>query len=115
MSDTEQKVLLAKPRWDGRRVLLQIKAGGACVPCAISRDALNDLAGRRLYAPADLVRCFLASRGQIEGIAAGIFRIRPESVSGVISIWASDIDDPPTEPAVASQMQQRQHGEVGRP
>jgi uncharacterized protein DUF1488 len=105
MSDAEQKVLLAKPRWDGRRVLFQINAGGACVPCAISRDALHGLGNHRPYAPADMVRCFLAYRERIEAIAAGIYRIRPESISGIISIWAGDIDDPPAAPTIASQMQ----------
>ena len=34
-------------------------------------------------------------RGRIEEIAANIFHITPEWVSGPVSIWADDIDDPP--------------------
>jgi hypothetical protein len=35
------------------------------------------------------------SRERVEEIAARIFHITPEWVSGPVSIWADDIDDPP--------------------
>jgi hypothetical protein len=35
------------------------------------------------------------SRDSIEEIAARIFHVTPEWVSGPVSIWADDIDNPP--------------------
>lgn len=95
MSPIKQKAAPSRPRWDGSRILFQIEFGGEPVACAISRSALQGLSGRRQYAPADLLRCFDASRAQIEAIAAGKYRARPESVSGIVSIWDDDVDDAP--------------------
>jgi hypothetical protein len=82
-------------RWDGNRVAFQIEVGGKAVPCAISRSALQDLGGYRHYSGADLLRCFSNARPRIEAIAAEKFSARPQSVYGVVSIWADDLDDPP--------------------
>jgi hypothetical protein len=93
MRSTGQEAILAKPRWDGSRILFEIEVAGAPVACAISRSALQDLSGRKQYAAADLLRCFEAFRSQIETIAAGKFRDKPESVSGIVSIWDDDIEE----------------------
>ncbi len=93
---------LSAPRWDGSRVLFEIAAAGRVVPCAISRSALQDVTGRRQFAATELLKNFVAARPRIEAIAARMFGERPESVSGIVSIWADDIDDPPAAPAVAS-------------
>jgi hypothetical protein len=92
-----------KPRWDGSRVLFEIEVAGTPVACAISRAALQELSGRRHIASTDLLRRFADGRERIEEIAASIFAIRPESVTGTLYIWADDIDDPPPAPAVACQ------------
>jgi hypothetical protein len=105
MSIAKQKASIAKPRWDGSRVLFEIEATGNRIPCAISRAALQDLSGRRHFASTDLLRCFAEARVRIEAIAASKFRVRPESVSGIVSIWADDVDDAP--PAPARQQEQR--------
>lgn len=38
---------VARPRWDGSRVLFEIEVAGRPVACAISRAALQELSGRR--------------------------------------------------------------------
>jgi Protein of unknown function (DUF1488) len=93
MSSTGRKATLAKPRWDGSRILFEIEVAGAPVACAISRSALQDLSGRKQYATADLLRCFDSFWTQIETIAVGKFRDKPESVSGIVSIWDDDIEE----------------------
>jgi len=96
MTAAKPKVAISPPRWDGSRVLFEIVVGGQRVACAISRGALQDVVGRRHFASADLLRGFMGARERIERIAVGMFTARPESVSGVVSIWADDIDDAPT-------------------
>ena len=93
MSSLGQAPGLAKPRWDGSRVVFEIDVAGQPVACAISRSALQDISGVRRFAPADLLRGFGEVRGRIEEIAAAKFRINPESASGFVSIWADDIED----------------------
>ena len=90
-----------KPRWDGSRVLFEIEVAGRPVACAVSRAALQELVGCRYIASGDLLRRFADGRERIEKIAASIFAVRPESVTGTLHIWADDIDDPPSAPAVA--------------
>lgn len=109
MTAANQKAVLSRPRWDGARVLFEIEAAGEAVPCAISRSALQELSGRRHFASTDLLRCFVGARVRIEEIAASKFKARPESVSGIVSIWADDIDDPPTSPAVARRVERPGH------
>jgi hypothetical protein len=92
-----------KPRWDGSRILFEIEIAGRPVVCAISRAALQELSGCHHIASGDLLRRFADGRDRIEEIAASIFAIRPESVTGTLHIWADDIDDPPSAPAVARQ------------
>ena len=86
---------LTKLRWDGSRVLFEIESAGRAVSCAISRSALQHIGGPRNFAPADLLRSFERSRGRIEAIAAQKFAASPESVSGIVSIWDDDVEDPP--------------------
>src|ERR1700760_1579405 len=89
------------PRWDGSRVLFEMEIAGKLVPCAISRAALQELSGCHHIASSDLLRRFANERDRIEEIATTIFAIRPENVTGTLHIWADDIDDPPSGPAVA--------------
>ncbi len=94
---------VTKPRWDGSRILFEIEVAGSPVACAISRAALEELSGCRYIASSDLLRRFANGRDRIEEIATKIFAHRPESVTGRLHIWADDIDDPPSAPAVALQ------------
>lgn len=103
-----QATLPAKPRWNGSRMLFTIDVEGHEIPCAISRDALQALGDGRFLRDADLLRRFAQHRARIAEIALAIVNARPDSISGVISIWADDINDPPTAPAVARQA--AQHG-----
>ena len=93
------------PIWDGGRVLFEITDGGERIPCAISRVALEDIGERRLFKTADLLGCFAQARGRIEGLALEKLHARPDGVSGRLSLWADDVDDPPTGgvPAVADR------------
>lgn len=88
-----EKPTTAKPRWDGSRVLFEIAVDDQVVACAISRSALQDISGVRRFTPADLLRGFDDVRARIEEIAANKYRINPESVSGLVSIWTDDIED----------------------
>ena len=94
---------VTRPRWDGSRVLFEIKVAGKTIACAISRTALQELSGCHYIASGDLLRRFADGRDRIEEIASSIFALRPESVTGTLHIWADDIDDPPAAPAVARQ------------
>lgn len=107
MITAPQKSSLAKPRWDGSRVMFEIDVSGQRIPCAISRGALQDLRGQRRLASTDPLRCFLEARVRIEEIAATAFHARPEHVSGTLSIWADDIDEPQSVQAAARQPEHR--------
>ena len=96
----------AKPRWDGSSVQFELEIAGRTVPCAISRAALQEISGRHHIASGDLLRRFAEGRDRIERVAAGIFAVRPESVTGTLRIWADDVDDPPSAPAIACQAAQ---------
>jgi len=100
MSTEGQGPSLAKPRWDGNRVVFEIDVGGEVVSCAISRAALQEAGGNRHFAAADLLRYFMQSRARIEAIAAAKYELQPDSVYGVVSLWAEDLDEPAA-PAVA--------------
>jgi hypothetical protein len=89
---------LSKPRWDGRRILFEIAHAAGEAPCTISVDAVQELAGRRTFRPAELLLGFEQARPQITAIAVGKWRARPPAASGLTHIWASDIDEQP-EPA----------------
>jgi Protein of unknown function (DUF1488) len=88
------KTLASQPRWDGNRLTFMITTEGKRIPCAISRSALQNLSGHTHLATSDLLDRFMDSRDRIEKIAARIFHITPEWVSGPVSIWADDIDNP---------------------
>ena len=92
----------AKPRWDGNRILFAIEVAGQSVPCGISRSALQDLSGRRQFAAAELLKSFAAVRPRIEALALRMFTERPESVSGILSIWTEDVDNAPAAAACAA-------------
>jgi hypothetical protein len=93
MSSTGQPGILSRPRLDGRRLLFEVAQGGGSVTCAISLGALQDLGGRRHFRPADLLRCFEEARGRIAAVALRKLRARPEGASGLVNIWADDVED----------------------
>jgi hypothetical protein len=95
MKNLWQKALISQPRWDGSRVQFAIESEGKLIQCAISRSALQALSGHPHLATRDLLRRFVDSRERVEELATQIFFMRPEWVSGPVSIWADDIDDPP--------------------
>lgn len=99
---------VSHPRWDGRRVLFQVQDADRVVPCAISLNALQDLSVGRCYRPAELLGCFAAARGRIAAIALRKLQARPPGVTGMLSIWSDDIDDPPPASAPAAVRVQRQ-------
>ncbi len=92
---------LARPRWDGSRVLFEIADGGERIACAISRSALQDLSRRRHFKAADLLQCFASARPRIEAIALGKLRARGGDLAGTLTIWADDIEDQPATPVAA--------------
>lgn len=93
------------PRWDGRRILFEVADGDHAVPCAISINALQDLGAQRRHGPGDLLKCFNSARERIEAIALAKNRTRGQCVSGLLHIWADDIDDPPpADTQVAARM-----------
>ena len=105
MRNLWQKALVPQPRWDGNRVLFAIESEGRRVQCAITRSALQHLSGHPHIATRDLLRRFVDSRERVEEIAARIFHIMPKWVSGPVSIWADDIDDPlAPDPALAREI-----------
>lgn len=97
MDDIQQSIAVPRPRWDGSRVLFDIEHGGQLVACAISRGALQDLSEHRCFKAPELLKCFSDARARIEAIALAKFRAEGESVSGVVSIWADDVDEPAPE------------------
>jgi hypothetical protein len=101
VSDQNAGAALAKPRFDGNRVIFEIDADGRRVPCVISRSALQGISQRRHFASGDLLRSFNDARRQIEQIALRKYRAQPESASGVTSIWEEDVED--TRPSSDSQ------------
>jgi hypothetical protein len=95
------KTLASQPRWDGNRLTFTINTEDKRIPCAISRSALQNLSGQTHLATSDLLDRFMDSRDRIEEIAARIFHITPEWVSGPVSICADDLDNPPPARAFA--------------
>jgi hypothetical protein len=94
MTAQEQAEPLADPRWDRTRVLFEIDADGEHIPCAISREALQDISDRRYAKPQELLACFLKVRQRLERVALAKYRARPEIGDGLVLIWSGDLDDP---------------------
>jgi hypothetical protein len=90
------------PRWDGSRVLFDVLFAGEQIPCAISRMALEDIAERHVGGTAELLSCFASARERIEGIALEKLQARPDGVSGRLSLWVEDVDDPSPEGAAGA-------------
>jgi hypothetical protein len=103
MTDEGSAAAVSNPRWDGQRMLFQLQDADHAIACAISRAALQALGGRRQFRATDLLDCFSAGRERIGAIALGKLRARPGGVTGVLTIWSDDIDEPPpaSEPAAA--------------
>jgi hypothetical protein len=94
MTAQEQAGPLAEPRWDRTRVLFEIDADGEHIPCAISREALQDISDRRYAKPQELLACFLKMRQRLEQVALAKYRARPDIGDGLVLIWSGDLDDP---------------------
>lgn len=82
------------PRWDGNCVLFEISVGGEPVRCAISRMALEAIDDLPCAKMADLLERFAKARTRIENLALDKLHARPAGVSGRLSLWADDLDDP---------------------
>ncbi len=90
-------------KWDRNRVLFEIEVDGHVVECAISREALQDVSGRRFAKPPELMECFETARPRLEQVAREKWLARSEAVEGIVTIWSDDLDEEePTEadPAV---------------
>jgi hypothetical protein len=74
-------------------VVFEVVDAGEVIDCAISREALQDISGRRYAKPPELLACFETLRGRLEAIALAKFRARPESVDGMVTIWSGDLDE----------------------
>jgi hypothetical protein len=96
MAQLRSQKSVGAPSCDGNRVLFEIGVGTDVLDCAISRMALEDISTGMCFKPADMLKCFLKSREQIETLALEKLRRRPEGVSGRLSLWSDDVDDPPT-------------------
>ena len=81
------------PRWDRNRVLFVVAVDGQGVDCAISREALQDLTGRRYGQPKDFLAAFAQFRDRIEGLAADKARARSEDNDALLTIWSGDITE----------------------
>jgi hypothetical protein len=90
----ERPATTTPPRWDRNRVLFEIMEGGQVLSCAISKEALQDISDRRYAKPAELLTCFEAVRDRVEQAARAKYKIRPDSIDGLVTIWSGDLDDP---------------------
>ncbi len=84
------------PYCDSSRVLFDIADGEDLVPCAISRMALEDVSGARCFKPADMLKSFAKVRARIEALALEKLRLRPDGVTGRLSLWSDDVTETPT-------------------
>jgi hypothetical protein len=84
------------PYCDSSRVLFDITDGNELVPCAISRMALEDVSGGRCFKPVDMLKSFEKVRPRIEALALEKLRMRPDGVTGRLSLWSDDVIEVPT-------------------
>jgi hypothetical protein len=84
---------LRPPRWDGRRILFEVLHAGSEVACAISPEAVRDIARARCFTPADLLRNFAAARPRIEAAAASKLRQRAIRMPGPLTVWSGDVGE----------------------
>jgi uncharacterized protein DUF1488 len=112
MKNAGQDTSVSRPRWDGSRVIFEFDDRGQRRRCAISRGALEELTGLRHLKTTELLRCFAGARGRIETIALGKLRARPKGASGLLSIWAGDLDDLPPSCAPVAVRQMEQPGQA---
>ena len=85
----------SRAQWNANRILFEIEDGGQRVSCAISGAALEDISERRLFKPVDFLACFETARERIEAVARVKSRARGEGASGLVTVWADDLDVPP--------------------
>ncbi len=96
MGTEEPTGVPASPRWDRNRVLFEIVEDGQVLSCAISKEALQDISDRRYAKPAELLTCFDKVRDRVEQVARAKFKVRPDSIDGLVTIWSGDLDEPET-------------------
>jgi len=83
------------PYCDNSRVLFEISDGRDLVACAISRMALEDMSGGRCFKPSDMLKSFARVRSRVEVLALQKLRMRPEGVTGRLSLWSDDVNEQP--------------------
>jgi hypothetical protein len=84
----------SRPRWDGNCVLFEMTVDRRQVPCAISRAALEAIGQARCTESAALLERFSSARVRIQGLALEKLHSRAPGVTGRLSLWADDVDDP---------------------
>ncbi|MGG5817281.1 DUF1488 family protein [Falsiroseomonas sp. HW251] len=80
-------------RWDGKRVVFEVRHDGSDVSCAVSPDALRALTSRRCFKPKEVLDCFAAARPQVEAIARGKLRARTAPPVALLTVWSEDVED----------------------
>jgi hypothetical protein len=95
MTGLKAKATAMHPRCDGRRLLFEMVDEGRSVACAISLMALEEVSERRCFKPADQLKSFVAAQQRIEAIALGKIQARTRDASVLLTIWSSDVDEPP--------------------
>jgi len=102
LSNLLSRTSSSSPRSDNSRVLFEIIEDGEKIPCAISREALEDIGEMPCYRPADLLRSFANARDRIETLALDKLRTRLGGVSGRLNVWSGDVDEQPASGAAVN-------------
>ncbi len=104
---TADRTQAGRVHWSGSLVLFDVVHEGERVQCAISKGAIEDLAGTFCRRPEDAIAAFRALQPRIERIARLKFVDRQPGVGGRLHLWADDVDETadagdPVSPATAS-------------
>ena len=78
--------------WDGNQIVFDLSFAHDQIACAVSRAALEQLAGRRCFRKEDALACFDRHRELIESLAAGKLHARQSGLCGRLTLWADDLD-----------------------
>ena len=91
-------------RWNGSLVLFDVAYDGKVIECAISKGAIEDMAGSFCRRPEDATTAFRTLWPRIEGIARRKLAEGQPGVGGRLHLWADDVDETsdPVPPAAAS-------------
>ena len=101
-STTSDPAAISGVSWDGNQVVFDLTFERDRVACAVSRAALEQLAGRRCFRKEDALACFDKHLGLIEALAAGKLHARQSGLCGRLTLWADDLD-PPDDPNALQQ------------